>query len=282
MLTILTICFFVCLSAELFVRSTRFADYIRYIPDDSFGYCPSPNAAGLMRGRFDWRINAGGLRTDHDDAEVEDAIAVIGDSIVEGGSFVRQDQTLAYLIEDELNRAVYPIAAGGWTLSNEIEFLKKKSNLDKFQILVIVVNSDDLDGVNPWSSEITHPTFTPRSQLYYIVRRAFRPYIYQFFPAESPGEVSDAWKARVRWLQGEGDARLIWVLYPNADELALDVRPCIELREALGRDATIIDLMDQSDWRSDCYADRLHPNAKGRAVLAKVIASVIERSTPAA
>ncbi len=265
--------------AELIVRRKKAADYIVYSSNQFFGYCPKPMSSGLMRGRYDWYINEIGLRTHHRCTEIKGAIALVGDSIVEGGSYVRQGETLSYLIEKKLERIVHPIAASGWSLSNEIEFIKQNSMFLEARLIIIVVNSDDLCDVNPWSSEFTHPTKTPLFRLVYLVRRLGWPYFYRLKHRTKPEASSDAWMTRVRWLQEHDGAQLIWVLYPNADELVEGARPCAALYDALGAGAVIVDLSDQVDWQPDCYADRLHPNAKGRGVLASVIASVAERAS---
>ena len=115
------------LCAELAARYLRLADYILYYRDTEIGYAPQPNSSGLLRRRNRWRFNAMGLRSDTDAPADAEAIVLVGDSIVEGGSNVDQDETLAYHLARLAGRRVHPVGGGGWALENEFAFLRKSS-----------------------------------------------------------------------------------------------------------------------------------------------------------
>lgn len=269
--------------SEFIVRRLRFADYIRYRRSTDVGYFPRPNSSGLMRGRYRWRINAMGLRADFDEPIRTDAVVLVGDSIVEGGAFVDQADTIGCQIEKQINRRVYPVGAGGWTLGNELAFLNKNPSLLETRTCVIVTNSDDLGDLNRWSTENTHPTKIPWSHMLFLIGRLCWNFWYRvrgvlWIPQverSSGGDAKPHWRMSVSTLLGRYEGRLIWVLYPDRTELKRGAEPCAQLRQLASQAAEIIELTKERDWTEGCYLDRLHPNAIGRKVLANVIASAV-------
>lgn len=276
---------FVSVLIEVLIRWLRLANYIRYSPSARIGYFPLPLSSGYMRGRYRWRINAMGLRADFDEAIKADAIVLVGDSIVEGGAFVDQSDTIGPQIERRIGRRVYPVGAGGWGLANELAFLKANPSLLNARTCVIISNSDDLGAANEWSNKFTHPTQPPRSHLLFFAGRVVLAAWYKVrhdlrVRSERPhaADATIQCDEHISWLKHTYRGRLIWVMYPDRKELEQGTQPCVELKRLASQFAEIVDLGSEPDWNHHCYGDRIHPSAIGRVVLADVIASAV---TPA-
>ncbi len=271
------------LCAELAARYLRLADYILYYRDTEIGYAPQPNSSGLLRRRNRWRFNAMGLRSDTDAPADAEAIVLVGDSIVEGGSNVDQDETLAYHLARLAGRRVHPVGGGGWALENEFAFLRKSPELLAAGTFIMVTNSSDLCPINPWSTQSTHPTRPPVSHVAYLVRRISWPYRRRLFRGpggegakamNGRGGASD-WAGSVAAFLASFDGRLIWLLYPSRSEAATAQAPCKALRPVIANRAEIIDLVREPVWGADCYHDDIHPNARGRMLLAELISAAV-------
>ena len=105
---------------ELFARYLGLANYILYRRCSEMGYIPEPNSSGLMRRRYRWRFNGMGMRSDFDGIIDADGIVLVGDSIVEGGASVDQADTLGSHVSRAINRRVYSVGAGGWSLPTKV------------------------------------------------------------------------------------------------------------------------------------------------------------------
>lgn len=271
--------------AEGWVRRQRLADYIRYKPDELAGFTAAPNASGTMKRLYRWRFNAAGLRTDFDGPVGPEDVLLLGDSIVEGGSTTDQAETLGYQVAALTGRRVHPACAGGWSLENEFAYLRKYPELAAAKTIVFVTNSEDLCPLNPWSSASTHPTRAPRLHLAYLARRYSRPYRWRlrdWWAARFAGQpqvsgtVPESWAQSTERFFGTVDARVVWVLYPDRTETARHAPPCRALRPLIERRADIVEILEVGGWGKDCYLDQIHPNAKGRRLLAEAIADALQ------
>lgn len=281
----LLICLVFVLSIEAAVRVFNLADYILYARSDAFGYSPNPGASGRMRNRYRWRINPRGERSDIDSAIEKSSVVLVGDSVVEGGSFIDQSETLANRIIEATCRTVHPVAASGWTLPNELSFVLANEHLFAAETFVFVSNGNDLMRINDRVSRITHPTDRPAFQTAFLVRRylgaiwhGVRARIRADSRAVLPGPDPDAvWQVPLARFLGRFDGRLIWVLYPSRTELRDRTAPCAKLKGQITERAEIIDLSEVPDWTLACYLDELHPNGHGRRVLAEALSRAILR-----
>lgn len=271
---------------ELIARYMRFADYLIYRRSPDMGYAPEPNSSGLMRRRYRWRFNHMGIRSDFDGIVDAGGIVLVGDSIVEGGAMVDQDDTLGSHFARAIDKKVYPVGAGGWSLPNELAFLRRNSELLNSRTIVMVINSDDLCGLNFAKTAYTHLESVPKSHFIYLIGRFFwncksaiGERLNHNNSVRSTGMLNDGeWMApMVKFLQIY-KGTLIWVLYPDQTEFESGTAPCAALRPIGADRVIIVDLVKGSKWNVDCYHDRLHPNSIGRKTLADMIATEVLRA----
>lgn len=275
--------FCVLFLGEMIARHLHLADYILYTRSHEFGFMPQPNSSGVLRRRYRWRINSDGLRSDQCRPVLQEGILLVGDSIVEGGATTDQSDTLSHHLASQTDRPIYPIAASGWTLGNELAFLQHNPAFLVAGTCVIITNSEDLDTVNHWSNEATHPTTAPQFQLLYLIKRVGWALWYRLNEPTSshshealvlPGDRAD-WQVSVKDFLSSFQGRLIWVLYPSRLERASAVRPAEGLRSLIEGSVSVVDLISYHDWTDACYRDRMHPNTHGRQVLSEVLARLL-------
>lgn len=270
--------------AELVVRRLRLADYPLFIRHERVGYHFRPGTSGAMGGRYRWRINPMGLRTDTDAAPDAQAIVLLGDSTVEDGAYTGQDDTLAARLARAIGREVHPVACPAWSLENQLAFLRENPSLYDAGMLVFVTNTQDLAALNRWETESAQPTQAPASHAWYKLMRAThlprRKALPFLFPPWAD-EADRTWEASVRDLLARYEGRLVWLFYPLPFELESGAEPCAALRPLIEGRAEARDLAAVPGWSLACYADQVHPSAKGRDLLLQAIVAALDAPPPA-
>lgn len=277
--------------AEIAARRLQLSDYPLFVSSKTVGYHFRPGTSGAMGGtmggamgrRHRWRINAMGLRTDSDAAPGADSIVLLGDSTVEDGAYTDQDETLAARLARATGRDVHPVACPAWSLENQLAFLRANPALYEAGTMVFVTNTQDLAALNQWETESAQPTRRPRSHAWYKVMRATHLARRKAFPLLFPPWADEAdrnWERSVRALLARYEGRLIWLFYPLPAELAHGKQPCTDLRPPIAGRAETRELAAAPGWSLGCYADEVHPNARGRELLLGAILSALN-SRPA-
>lgn len=269
--------------AELAARRLRLADYPLFVRSRAVGYHFRPGTSGTMGGRYRWRINAMGLRTDCDAAPGPESIVILGDSTVEDGTYTDQNETLAARIARATGRDVHPVACPAWSLENQLAFLRENPSLYDAGTLVFVTNTQDLAALNCWETQSAQPTRRPLSHAWYKLMRATHLQRRKAFPFFFPAWADEAdrtWESSVRELLDEYRGRLIWLFYPLPFELERGEQPCAALRPLIAARAECFDLAAVPGWSLGCYADEVHPSARGRDLLLEAISTALN-SRPA-
>lgn len=133
-----------------------------YIADDTIGYLLAPNQRVRRFGNL-ININQYSMRSN----EIEKTrplnslrVFLIGDSIVNGNWWTDQSSTLSVRLEnsllqhDEIQWAeVLNASANSWGPRNELAYLQKFGIFES-QIVILVINTDDLFGVQPTSLQV--------------------------------------------------------------------------------------------------------------------------------
>ena len=268
---------------ELAIRYLRLADYVLYEASESIGYFPLPNSTGLMRRKYRWRFDANGIRSDRVEAIGKNSVVLIGDSIVEGGAMVDQDDTVGCHLEREIRRPTYSVGGGGWSLCNELAYINENTSLLNSDVLIFILNSEDFSSLNIWKTIYTHPLAPPRSHLLYMVGRVAWAVRYKLasllarLQTYSSEDVTteESWMPPLLDFLEKYGRKPLFVLVPNRLEAAMGLKPCLAL-ESLDPDLfNVCELNAEVGWLDDCYHDLLHPNARGRRVLAFAIASMV-------
>jgi hypothetical protein len=102
---------------------------------------------------------------------------LIGDSIVAGGNLYRKSQRLGVKLSEKLNKPVWSVSAGSWSILNEIAYLRLHPNVvNGATKLIFISNSGDFNQASSWSCEYTHPRQYPNFAAIYL----FKKYIYDY------------------------------------------------------------------------------------------------------
>ncbi len=267
-------------AAEIVARALQLSDYPLFRRDEGFGYGFLAQTRGAMSGRYAWRTNAAGLRVDHDRPPGPDAVLLVGDSTVDGGAYVDQDNTLAARLARAIERDVHPVACPAWSLENELAFLRAHPELSNAGTAVFVTNSDDLVALNRWEGESLQPKRRPLSHAWYKLMRVTQGPRRRLFPslfAPWSDPADRTWAKSVEALLSSYRGRVVWLFYPLLEEIESGDLACAELRPLLERRVQTFDIAAVPGWSPACYADGIHPNAQGRDLMLQALITALER-----
>jgi len=150
--------------SELFLRiKWGFGNPLIYIADPEIGYLLAPNQFTKRNGNLIY-INSYFMRSgDISEGKNKDIfrIMLLGDSIVNGGWWTAQENTLSSLLEQaiSLNKLnhnkieVLNVSANSWGARNELAYLEKYGTFSS-DVLILVLNTDDLFSFAPSSIQV--------------------------------------------------------------------------------------------------------------------------------
>lgn len=144
-----------------------------YIADEEIGYLLAPEQQ-LRRMGNKIAINQYSMRSkiiDPTRSRSALRILVIGDSIVNGGWWTDQQETISALIESELASSslsfdsveVLNASANSWGPRNQLAYLERFGLLDA-QVVVLIINTDDLFATAPTSIPVGRDRNYPSSK----------------------------------------------------------------------------------------------------------------------
>jgi hypothetical protein len=119
-------------------------------------------------------------------------VLMLGDSVINGGSTLDQDELASSLIASELAKSwhrpvlVMNASAGSWGPQNQLAYLDEFGTFD-CDAAILVWSSHDLDDVPTFAplSPFTHPTQDPPGALYEAIFRYFLPLLERRGTAET-------------------------------------------------------------------------------------------------
>ncbi|MFP5275227.1 GDSL-type esterase/lipase family protein [Coleofasciculus sp.] len=161
-----------------------------YIADEQIGYLLAPNQKTTRMGNR-IAINDYSMRSDEITPERSPStlrVLLLGDSIVNGGWWTDQDQTLSALLAAQLapfksqkafeQIEVLNASANSWGPRNELAYLQRFGTFNA-QAIVLVINTDDLFATAPTSIPVgrdrNYPSHRPPLALIEAISR-FLPY----------------------------------------------------------------------------------------------------------
>ena len=263
------------LFGEVTARALGVADVPTFAPDKRVGYYPRPNQAGRVLDRNRWVFNDRGMGVAEPFRVSPASVLLVGDSVVYGGAPLDQAVHIAPLLSKASSRPVWPVAAGGWALENELQMLNANPDLLRVPTIVWVSNTGDFGAENAWTNPVQYPSHHPISALLYGLRRTvLKPR--DVVDSPSGPDATRRWQADLRRFLNEYHGRIIWVLYPKKSELGQRSSKFDGLLQILGRRAVIVEPGLAGGWGPDNYRDPIHPNAEGDRVLAGLIAKALE------
>jgi hypothetical protein len=264
------------------VRVAGLADSPLYDATPEVGYVARPNQSGQFL-RNHWAINDRGMIDPRKFDPASRPVLVLGDSIIFGGNPFDQSERVASLLQAmRPGQAVYPVAAGGWSLANVLAYLRVNPDVAaSASRFLFVVNEDDFGPASAWKCETYNPTKRPLSHLWWATRK----YV---LPPDCEVETPPQLVPRPRDLARDLDAfmatygeRVRFVLYPKRDALDRDFSARLLGLSARIAPAQVLNLARAGGWSTEMYKDHLHPNHPGNAALARVLSSLLPPSQPA-
>lgn len=294
---------------ELILRSRYgLGDPLLYKADDRMGYIIVPNQS-VKRNGNDIRINRYSMRSDDlGDRKVrgERRFFFIGDSVVNGGWWTRQSETISERFKQQLqtsasaNPTANPIisvlnaSANSWSPRSELEYLRCYGTFDA-DFVIIVINTDDLFATAPTSLVVgrqsNYPDRKPLGAIGELINR-YRlsklpplPELQAVYNEEGDrvGKVLDALQA-MHQIAKQNNANCLLVMTPLLREVEGKPRDY----ELVARDRLLqftkkealpyIDLLEPFkaiDNAKALYQDHIHLNAAGNEAVSKILLSAV-------
>lgn len=279
--------------AEAGLRMSGAIDFATYDADPKIGYVPKPNQSGSFLNSRDWALNDRAFATRQDWSERSPGrkdMLVVGDSVVWGGNPLRENERLGPSLEKQLGPSwqVWPASAGGWSIVNELEFMRR--NIDVYRsadLVVWVINSGDMQPLATFDSDLAHPRARPASALiYYLDKYVLSRLKTSNNTVENPAiedgariepSVLEAFSSFVR---NERSGDTLIVIYPDLDDLTVQAadfrRYAAAFAELCQNKVHCVDVSTQGSWGKTMYRDGIHPSGAGNGALAAIIGNQIQ------
>ena len=268
------------LAVELLLRLMGFSSFPLFEPDEASVYRMRPDQRGRFMRRHAWNYDANGMRNDRVRDDFVETTVLVGDSIVDGGLRIDQSETLAAQAARLSDQDFYSVACHGWALANVLAALRALPGWAGAKRLVFVLNTGDFHAVARLENQLSFPTRRPiwlalwiaRRQLYRRVR-FFRRFgqtkntdLEQLIEEAETTRASNL--AGFQQLLAEYSGPILLMRYPMRGE---DARTELYFEQLASLDPRIriLEVAEAADWSADCYADHIHPNARGVTVLAR-------------
>ena len=291
---------------EVFLRlAFGFGDPLLYVSDRQIGYLLAPNQNVRRFGNRiqinEYSMRSGTIAATRPDSTLR--VLMIGDSIVNGGWWTDQNDTLSETLAAYLNAfkpsvEVLNASANSWSPRNELAYLQR-FGLFQAQILVLVINTDDLFATAPTSLAVGHdrnyPDRKPPSALAEVISRYLLPTppmsdalkAVQTKGGDRVGIVLDAIR-QIDHLTRQNKARFLLVMTPLLRELEQAPRDYeLVARQRLSAFAQIesiqyIDFLTvfsaEIKTPKDVYHDHIHLNPIGNKWVSESIGRTIQES----
>ena len=216
-------------------------------------------------------------------------ILMLGDSIMNGGSFTDQKDTIPEILERKLNQhfgikgEALNASADSWGIENEYEYLKKFGVFNS-DIVIIQISTDDF--VYPKSEllesgSIKHPLHNPATAIYELFDRYISPRIFkERYKDTRPAIPEDIKSHYYRCLSMVEDmidiikkenSQYIILFMPNEGELKKSYEsPVVKLLNK--KNIPFIDLADkESGMREEYFKDGIHLNQPGNQHIVDIL-----------
>lgn len=178
----IALCSIALILLELTLRIVfGFGDSLLYIADPDIGYLLAPNQSVKRFGNH-IEINEYSMRSPQFAPKPDvgtERILMIGDSIINGGWWTDQKDTVSELIRRSSDRLeVLNASANSWSPRNELAYLQRFGTFHA-AVIVLVINTDDLFGTPPTSLAVgrdrNYPDCKPISAIVEVLDRYFLP-----------------------------------------------------------------------------------------------------------
>ncbi|MFM7424490.1 MAG: SGNH/GDSL hydrolase family protein [Elainella sp.] len=280
-----------------------FGKPLLYLADPQIGYLIAPNQQTRRFGNR-IQINPYSMRSPAIDPTRPAQtwrILLLGDSVVNGGWWTDQTQTLTALLQTELQRLnTHPIevlnaSANSWSPRNELAYLRRFGSFES-QTLILVINTDDLFGTAPYSVVVGRDPNYPNRQPPLALAEVLSRYVFKPSPipelkaiqAESGDRVGFNLEAirQIRDFAAQTDTQFMLLLTPLLRELGqpgprdYERQARQRLQEfTVSQGIRYVDLLPIFNSLPDpraIYHDHIHLNVQGNRQVVQVIQDKIE------
>lgn len=280
-----------------------------YNSDPKIGYLIAPNQRTRRNGNL-IEINAYSMRSGEITPTPNEntwRVLMVGDSIINGGWWTDQPNTIANLTVQALNQnlsvanhpsnytsikkiEVLNASANSWGPRNELAYLEKFGNFGA-QVVVLVINTDDLFAIAPYSVVVGRDRNYPNQKPPLALIEAYQRYIQkpqpipeleklQKEPGDRVGNNLEAIK-RIKQLTRQQNSQFILLMTPLKRELG---KPGPRDYEIIARnrisefskqeDINYIDILPVFNNHSkpeSLYHDHIHLNLQGNQVIVDIL-----------
>ncbi|MEZ9872018.1 hypothetical protein [Vibrio sp. 10N.261.51.C6] len=257
-----------------------------YVFSDKYEYIYSPNI-NVTRFKNEITTNSFSMRSE-ELINGEEYIAIMGDSIVNGGVLTDHNSLATTILFPEFS--TLNISAGSWGPENAFEYWKDNSDLH-FKKVILVFSSHDyydyIEGKNVVCT-LNYPCKQPMSAITDGFFKYFIPLLKsklvnntgkgKLDELEQQLELSSGWLDIINYAR-ELKIPLHVVLHPDKDEVISGEynyfgQKIIDFLEGNGVEYT---LELDNGVSEDYYRDRIHYNDEGQKFLAKIIKGILDK-----
>ncbi|MBF2056535.1 MAG: SGNH/GDSL hydrolase family protein [Cyanobacterium sp. T60_A2020_053] len=301
---ILTGLILVFITVEITLRLIwGFGNPLIYIRDKEIGYLLAPNQTVKRNGNL-IKINSFSMRSNELKDKNEDnlRILLLGDSIVNGGWWTDQNQTISSLLQTLFiaqktffnTVEVLNVSANSWGARNELAYLHKYGIFNS-NILVLVLNTDDLFAFKPSSEKVgktanyfEYKPLLALQELYQKIYEKFFPPHYNFI---EKGDIVQFNLDAVKSIQDftiKNNCKFFLVLTPLKRETVFPYSKEYELKaRARLEDLVMTENIKYLDFLpvlkdnknlDKLYHDHIHFNTEGNQFIAEKILAMLNEN----
>lgn len=274
-----------------------------YIKDEKIGYLLAPQQKVRRFGKLT-QINQYSLRNGEINPQRPDKtlrILLLGDSIVNGGWWSDQQETISALLEGNLSKynnlsysqiEVLNAAANSWGPRNQLAYLEKFGTFES-QIVILLINTDDFYTVAPNPDLVGQDKNYPDHQPLGAIAELWQRIVPQSQKLKKPRETGDIVGlnleaiAQIKLISEKNQAKLILGITPLQRET---IPPGSRNHELKARQRlltlveteaiTFIDFLayfQENQAPSSLYRDHIHLSKQGNQLVVNKINQLLEQ-----
>lgn len=241
--------------------------------------------------------NEFGMRSKPVNKKKKITILEFGDSVLNGGAHIDQDNLSTTIEEKVLNEKfdnnvqVLNVSAQSWGLSNAFAFLKKHGDF-KANIIVLVFSSHDLNDNMHFKKVVgEHPAWPKQKPMLAITdawSRLIWPPIQRFFTGEEEYEylndfddskTNPGWKSFFKYC---AQNKIPLIVYLHASEKEVSMGKYNNLGEKILKICSNNEIQVISDLKylktnDDAFIDQIHLNEKGHEIMANLLMPELDK-----
>lgn len=273
--------------SELALRLIGVTDFPIYSIDDKGHYSLRSDQSGNFLNKNKWFVNAQGFNNEKEIDTTKPYVFLTGDSVVYGGNPVNYYDRIGQQLEKNIDKNVYVGALGGWSLYNEIEFIKKNIDIaKKSDVIVIQYDNGDLEGLQTSNNySLTKKPFLATLFVFnkYVLPKVLKNNTDSELPPIPEETTSHGnWKDEVLAISKNTGKKIIFVLYPDQKAFSnpkLWNKQTKDIRNFISEypnQFDYIDIAETKGWSLNLYRDGIHPNVEGNKLIALDIANYLK------